>query len=120
MGLNLDLCAMLGAPKKVGCPKCGKKTRTNFADYDIECGQPFKKGAIALDVYCEHCEHAFEYTAAVIHLKSTTRKKLSDKAILAISQVLTANKDVHDLLESKGVSGDDVLALCNQALAKPC
>ncbi len=42
---------------------------------------------------------------------------LSDQAILAIMQVLTVNRDVHDLLAAKGVPPEDVLALCNQAMA---
>ena len=66
MGLNLDLCQTLGAPKKIVCSKCGKKTRTRFNDYDIECGQPFPKpGLIHLSVYCEHCEAETLWKATV-------------------------------------------------------
>ena len=41
---------------------------------------------------------------------------LSDQAILAIMQVLTVNRDLHDLLQSKGVSPEHVAALCSQAM----
>lgn len=41
---------------------------------------------------------------------------LSDQAILAIMQVLTVNRDLHDLLQSKGVSPEHVMALCSQAM----
>jgi hypothetical protein len=58
MGLNLDLVKMMGLPKKVKCPRCGKKTRTGFDDYDIECNDMAsgKPGKLVFAVYCEHCE----------------------------------------------------------------
>jgi len=74
MGLNLDLCKTLGAPKRANCPKCGKPTKTRFDDYDIEC-QPLngvqsdtcnpKPGLIRLTAYCEHCEHEQVFKATV-------------------------------------------------------
>lgn len=44
------------------------------------------------------------------------KKRMSDEKILAISQVLTLNKDVQALLAAKGVSEDDVMDLCEQAM----
>ena len=62
MGLNVDLTQMLGVPKKLACPKCNHKIDTMFADYDIEAGDPNpKKGRWVLDVWCDECDHEFEY-----------------------------------------------------------
>lgn len=43
-------------------------------------------------------------------------KRISDEKIMSISQVLTLNKVFSRLLESKGVSEDDILNLCEQAM----
>ncbi len=61
MGLQLNLCKMLGVPDVVDCPKCGKEIRTRFEDYDFECGNPNPNmGEWVLDVYCSECEHEFK------------------------------------------------------------
>ena len=43
MGLNLNLCQMIGAPEKATCPNCQKIVPASFEDYDIECGNPTRK-----------------------------------------------------------------------------
>lgn len=43
-------------------------------------------------------------------------RTLSEKKILSIMIVLTANKDVHDLLKAKGVDEYDIIALCDMAV----
>lgn len=61
MGLNLDLCHMLGVPKEIGCPTCGKQIYTRFDDYDIECGDPNpNEGIWRLGGCCAYCENEFE------------------------------------------------------------
>lgn len=58
MGLNVNLCSMLGVPRKVKCPRCGRTVPTHFEDYDIECGNPNRKpGFWSLGVFCFECEH---------------------------------------------------------------
>lgn len=60
MGLNLDLCHMIGAVEAVACPNCGKQTNTGFNDYDIECGNPNPKpGFWRLTGYCSTCERYY-------------------------------------------------------------
>jgi len=41
---------------------------------------------------------------------------LSEDKIIAIQIVLTANKDVHELLEAKGIAAYDIIALCDMAI----
>jgi len=66
MGLNVDLCQMLGVPKKICCPKCGKTDKSGFADYDIECGSPNPKpGVWRLHCYCNKCEHEWTHEVFV-------------------------------------------------------
>lgn len=55
MGLNVDLCQMLNAPKKLDCQHCGAPTKTDFDDYDIEGGIPtLGRGSGGC---CDLCEH---------------------------------------------------------------
>lgn len=66
MGLNVNLCHMLGVTKTTVCPKCKAVIETQFADYDIECGNPNPKpGQWALHVYCDKCEHEFNFKFTV-------------------------------------------------------
>lgn len=61
MGLNLDLCQMLGVPDEVECPRCHRTVSTYFDDYDIECGSPNDEcGVWVLSVNCSECEHSWE------------------------------------------------------------
>ena len=65
MGLNVDLCQMLGLPKKVACPRCSA-TAGRFDDYDIECGDPNPApGVWELDCYCNNCEYTWTYRVKV-------------------------------------------------------
>jgi hypothetical protein len=44
------------------------------------------------------------------------KRRMSDEKIMSISQVLTLNRVLSRLLESKGISEDDILNLCEQAM----
>ena len=55
MGHNVDLCLWLNAPKRVKCPKCGKKFDTMFDDYDTDCSEPDTPGRWELSTCCENC-----------------------------------------------------------------
>jgi len=69
MGNNLDLISMLAVPELLACPRCGREVRTDFEDYDIECGDPFPHpGHLALSCYCTNCEYSWEWQAK-IHLE---------------------------------------------------
>lgn len=58
MGLNVDLCHMLGVPEQVQCPRCRATTTTFFDDYDIQCGNPNPApGLWSLTLCCRWCEH---------------------------------------------------------------
>jgi hypothetical protein len=60
MGNNIDLVKLLGLPTETNCENCGRKIKTNFEDYDIECGGPDAArngGMLTLDVYCHCCGH---------------------------------------------------------------
>ena len=43
-------------------------------------------------------------------------RSLSENKIVSIQIVLTANKDVHDLLKAKGIDEYDIIALCDMAV----
>lgn len=63
MGNNLDLVALLGLPEKTNCPRCRKSIKTNFDDYDIECGTPQASendGFLLLDCCCGECDNDFQ------------------------------------------------------------
>lgn len=65
MGHNLDLCHILGLPKKTDCPTCKKPLDTNFDDYDIDSGNPILgDGKFALHIYCDKCDNegTFEFS----------------------------------------------------------
>lgn len=66
MGLNVNLCQMLGVPDQTMCPRCKEMIITDFSDYDIECGNPNPStGKWALHVYCSNCEHEFNFEFTV-------------------------------------------------------
>lgn len=66
MGIQWDLCGMLGAPSEMTCPNCGKLSQTMFDDYDVDAGgwNP-EPGHFALDCYCPHCEHEWFWKCRV-------------------------------------------------------
>ena len=67
MGLNVDLCQMLGVPEEVECPRCRRTVSTNFDDYDIECGHPNdERGIWVLSMYCSECEHEWEIEYRIV------------------------------------------------------
>lgn len=61
MGLNVNLCAMFGLPKKCECPSCKKQVATNFSDFDIEAYEPHN-GVLEAPAYCDKCEHEWNIT----------------------------------------------------------
>lgn len=66
MGNNMDLIELLGLPSKVNCPVCKEEVKTDFDDYDIECGDPILGGGkFKLDCYCEKCDNAYTYNFKV-------------------------------------------------------
>jgi hypothetical protein len=66
MGLNVDLCQMLGVPDTMVCPNCGKEIASNFDDYDIEgLDVNVGPGRWRLLCYCEHCEHEWKSDVTV-------------------------------------------------------
>ena len=75
MGLNLDLVRMLGVPKTLLCPQCGKDVETTFDDYDVECGAPNKRsGEWSLRVHCHECEHDFEHEFNLVEQREVLLK----------------------------------------------
>lgn len=71
MGNNLDLCEMLGLPKKIICPNCTKEINPRFDDYDVECGNPNpESGRWKLMCFCDYCEHEWseQYEIEANHL----------------------------------------------------
>lgn len=73
MGHNVDLEFMLGAPGETKCPHCGKKTKTFFCDYDIDCGEPNPQpGVWCLSVTCQHCDEEIDYERTVKLSKTKT------------------------------------------------
>lgn len=70
MGHNIDLQRLMGLPEYVRCTKCKEMTKTDFDDYDIDCGEPqAKNGFMTLDVQCAHCEDDFSYTINIQQVK---------------------------------------------------
>lgn len=66
MGLNVDLCQMLGVPKKVICPHCKKQVKTHFNDCDIEMPRINPKpGVWDLHCYCEDCDKDWKYSVKI-------------------------------------------------------
>lgn len=59
MGLQVDLCAMFGLPKKHECPKCKKIIDTHLDDFDLECEEP-SRGLWDMGFYCPECEHEWK------------------------------------------------------------
>lgn len=66
MGHNIDLIYLLGLPDYVRCPKCKELTKSDFDEYDIDCGDPnAKDGVMSLDIQCDHCEENFEFKVEI-------------------------------------------------------
>ena len=62
MGHNIDLENLLGLPKYIRCPYCKEMTRSNFNDYDIDCGSPeAANGIMTLSIQCDHCEEDIDF-----------------------------------------------------------
>lgn len=58
MGHNVDLQWLMGLPEYVRCTQCKELTRSDFDEYDIDCGTPnASSGIMILDVQCAHCQH---------------------------------------------------------------
>ena len=77
MGHNVDFVQILNLPEKVRCPNCRFLTKSNFDEYDIDCGEPNpKKGEWILDVTCEKCEEQFEYKFVVKVTKDKEDEKV--------------------------------------------
>ena len=56
MGHNVDLQWLMGLPDYIRCKFCKELTKTNFDEYDIDCGEPeASNGEMMLDVQCAHC-----------------------------------------------------------------
>lgn len=63
MGLNLNLCHMLGVPTEKQCPACGNIEETTFTCYDVdypECNP--EPGKWVLDQACSECKHEWTDT----------------------------------------------------------
>jgi transcription elongation factor Elf1 len=66
MGNNVNLCDMLGLPKKITCPHCNNEIDSLYDDFDIECGHPNPSpGAWSFQQYCPICEHEWVVDFAV-------------------------------------------------------
>ena len=66
MGHNVDLIRMIGAPETLQCPNCKGSTKTDFDEYDIDCGDPnVEDGLWKCHVYCEKCEHEFNWKKTI-------------------------------------------------------
>lgn len=78
MGLQMNLCQLLGAPTEVQCPECGAPQQTYWNDYDVECcGFNPAPGKVVLGMYCEECEHEWKtsYQVELIPVHVTQESK---------------------------------------------
>lgn len=66
MGLNLDLCQLLGLPERITCPRCKAMVASYFDDYDIECGHPNPSpGVWSIMCNCSECDHDWSHDFVV-------------------------------------------------------
>jgi len=80
MGNNVDLCQMLDVPFEVECPRCGSAIKSDFDDYDIECGHPNPEpGVWSLRVYCPKCEHDWQWEGFCQTFERGTRRVLKEE-----------------------------------------
>ena len=62
MGNNIDLQWLLNLPDRIKCPNCNNLVKTDFEEYDIDCGDPNVENEImALDCHCDICDEYFKY-----------------------------------------------------------
>jgi hypothetical protein len=77
MGLNLNLCHMLGLPEETACPACGETTGTGFEDCDVEAPRVNPEPRVwSFQLYCPHCEHEWRagYLVASLPLEDEFRE----------------------------------------------
>ena len=75
MGHNVDLQWLMGLPDYIRCGNCKEMTKTNFDEYDIDCGEPrASDGQMSLDVQCAHCNENFELIVRVFFDKGAITK----------------------------------------------
>ena len=80
MGLNVDLTQMIGAPDTLQCPKCKRRVKTFFSDYDIQCGDPNPKmGRWDLRMYCDNCDHDWKWSVEVTSTESSNLMEAAGK-----------------------------------------
>lgn len=65
MGRQIDFVDWFGFPEIIICPKCNKKTETDFCDYDMDCDHDDK----TLYVICNHCEHEIICEIGITNIK---------------------------------------------------
>lgn len=62
MGLNVDLCHMLGLASEMQCPSCTNLSPTPFGNYDIETpGTNPEPGKWVLLWACSNCDREWHY-----------------------------------------------------------
>jgi len=75
MGLNLNLCWMLGVPEDVVCPRCRRPSPSYFNDYDIQWGDPNPNpGEWRLRCWCDACDEGWGYDFTAQRVRAPTTR----------------------------------------------
>ncbi len=88
MGLNLNLCSILGLPENCACPKCNESVYLWFDDFDIKggSGNP-EPGVFCIETQCEHCNNTIIFKIKAnwkIHIHSCGKNIFSKEEIKKI------------------------------------